>query len=134
MANNFKDILENNVAEEFFYRSGVFYEKLKKAVKSSDVIYLRGRGNIRETKDSVCFTLTALMGTGGNNVPIVSTDGGVRKLTPRECSRLQGFPDNFIIPNNLAKTHVYKQFGNSVTVSVVEKIARNILQVLNGGD
>ena len=53
---------------------------------------------------------------------------GVRKMTPREWARLQGFPDDFVLP--LADTHHYKQFGNSVTVNVIEAIATKIKEVL----
>lgn len=53
---------------------------------------------------------------------------GVRKMTPREWARLQGFPDSFVLP--LADTHLYKQFGNSVTVNVIEAIANKIKEVL----
>lgn len=58
--------------------------------------------------------------------PINAED--VRKMTPREWARLQGFPDDF--KWNLADTHMYKQFGNSVTVSVIEAIAAEIKKVL----
>lgn len=54
---------------------------------------------------------------------------GIRKLTPREWARLQGFPDSFRL--ELADTHLYKQFGNSVTVNVVEAIAKEIKVVLD---
>ena len=54
---------------------------------------------------------------------------GVRKMTPREWARLQGFPDSFELP--LADTHLYKQFGNSVTVNVIEAIAKKIKEVLD---
>ncbi|MCQ2511785.1 MAG: DNA cytosine methyltransferase [Lachnospiraceae bacterium] len=56
---------------------------------------------------------------------------GIRKMTPREWARLQGFPDSFVLP--LADTHLYKQFGNSVTVNVIEAIARAIKKVLDEG-
>lgn len=56
-------------------------------------------------------------------------DKGIRKMTPREWARLQGFPESFVLP--LADTHMYKQFGNSVTVPVIEAIARNIKEILN---
>lgn len=55
---------------------------------------------------------------------------GVRKMTPREWARLQGFPDDFVLP--LADGHHYKQFGNSVTVNVIEAIAKEIRGVLDG--
>ena len=52
----------------------------------------------------------------------------IRKMTPREWARLQGFPDDFKL--TLADTHLYKQFGNSVTVNVIEAIANQIKEVL----
>ncbi len=56
-------------------------------------------------------------------------DEDIRKLTPREWSRLQGFPDDFKL--ELADTHLYKQFGNSVTVPVIKAIAKSIKEVLD---
>ena len=53
----------------------------------------------------------------------------IRKMTPREWARLQGFPDDFKFV--VADTHLYKQFGNSVTVSVIKAIAGNIKRVLD---
>ena len=54
---------------------------------------------------------------------------GIRKMTPREWARLQGFPDTYKL--TLADTHLYKQFGNSVSVPVIEAIARQIKEVLD---
>ena len=54
---------------------------------------------------------------------------GIRKMTPREWARLQGFPDSFKL--TLADTHLYKQFGNSVTVNVIKAIAEKIKEVLD---
>lgn len=53
----------------------------------------------------------------------------IRKMTPREWARLQGFPDTYKL--SLADTHLYKQFGNSVTVNVIEAIAEKIKEVLD---
>lgn len=53
---------------------------------------------------------------------------GIRKMTPREWARLQGYPDDFVLP--LADTHLYKQLGNSVTVNVIEAIAYKIKETL----
>ena len=50
-------------------------------------------------------------------------------MTPREWARLQGFPDSYKL--TLADTHLYKQFGNSVTVNVIEAIAREIRKILD---
>ena len=57
---------------------------------------------------------------------------GIRKLTPREWARLQGFPDTFNLP--LADVHLYKQLGNSVTVPVIKEIALKIKEVLSNGN
>ena len=66
------------------------------------------------------------MGTGGNNVPVLVNQ--MRNLTTRECLRIQGFPDSFKIEPNKAQS--YKQIGNSVSVPVVEGLARKLIQVL----
>jgi DNA (cytosine-5)-methyltransferase 1 len=66
------------------------------------------------------------MGLGGHNVPIIRDAKGIRKLTPRECARLQGFPESFAFPDTQANSHLYRQIGNSVTIPVVKRIAENI--------
>ena len=81
---------------------------------------------MRKNKSSVCPTLTANLGTGGHNVPLIFTKQGIRKLTPRECFNLQGFPSTFKLPD-LANCHLYKQAGNSVIVPLIKRIAENIL-------
>ena len=74
--------------------------------------------------DNLSPTLTAKMGTGGNNVPVLVNQ--MRKLTTRECLRIQGFPDSFWIEPNKAQS--YKQIGNSVSVPVVSLLAYKIKQ------
>ena len=54
---------------------------------------------------------------------------GIRKMTPREWARLQGFPDNYLIP--VADASAYKQFGNSVAVPAIQATAAKILELLN---
>jgi len=66
-------------------------------------------------------TLQNRMGTGGNNVPLI----GVRRLTPTECERLQGFPDGWTASQS--DTQRYKQMGNAVTVNVIEWIGKRIV-------
>ena len=75
-------------------------------------------GEVRLQDDTVP-TMTKSWGTGGNNVPFV----GVRRLTPVECERLQGFPDNWTFGSD---TQRYKQLGNAVAVPVVEWIMKRI--------
>ncbi len=69
------------------------------------------------------------MGTGGHNVPIVKDRKGVRKLTPLECARIQGFPSSYKLPK-LADSALYKQFGNSVSVPVIGAIAKKMREAM----
>jgi DNA (cytosine-5)-methyltransferase 1 len=72
-------------------------------------------------------TLTSRMGTGGNNVSGVATSTNVRRLTPVECERLQGFPDDWTAGQSDSTR--YKQMGNAVAVPVVEWIVQGIVDV-----
>ncbi|MCK5510736.1 DNA cytosine methyltransferase [Candidatus Parcubacteria bacterium] len=120
------DILEENVPEKYYYNGKPLYKKLKNYVTKIGRVYQWRRKYVRENKKGVCPTLTANMGTGGHNVPIIKDKKGIRKLTPRECASIQGFPKSFKIPKNLSNSAVYKQFGNSVSVPVIEAVARQI--------
>jgi len=82
-----------------------------------------------EQHDSVAPTLLAFMGTGGGNVPL-RTETLVRRLTPVECERLQGFPDSWTDANS--DTHRYRQMGNAVAVPVVNWIVEGIVGVHKG--
>lgn len=123
-------ILENNVDKKYYYTDSPLYPELKKAIKSQNIVYQWRRIYVRENKSGVCPTLTANMGMGGHNVPLIKDGKGIRKLTPRECARLQGFPDSYKLPKDLPDTKLYKQFGNSVTVAVIERVAKQIMKAL----
>lgn len=86
------------------------------------VFYGNRVADIRLQDDKI-NTLQARMGTGGNNMPMVATTQ-VRRLTPLECERLQGFPDGWT--EGQVDTHRYKQMGNAVAVPVVEWIVQGI--------
>ncbi|GAF82925.1 unnamed protein product, partial [marine sediment metagenome] len=120
-------LLKERQPDKYYYKENhQYYKALTREVKSEDTLYQWRRVYVRENKNGLCPTLTANMGTGGHNVPLIKNSHGIRKLTPRECLRFQGFPDDFEIPEKMAVSHLYKQIGNSVTVPVVEKIAENI--------
>jgi DNA (cytosine-5)-methyltransferase 1 len=123
------DLLEKKVLEKYYYNGKPLYEKLKKSVKDEGVVYQWRRQYVRENKSGVCPTLTANMGTGGHNVPIIKDKKGIRKLTPLECARIQGFPSDYKIPN-LADSALYKQFGNSVSVPVIEAVAKQMRKAM----
>ena len=119
-----EDCLEKNTVESKYYYEGKYlYEKLAPFVTSGSVIYQWRRKYVRENKNGVCPTLTANMGTGGHNVPIIKDKKGIRKLTPRECANFQGFPQKFKFPD-LADSRLYQQIGNSVSIPVISQIAR----------
>lgn len=123
------DLLEKNVPEKYYYNGKPLYPKLKDFVKKEGTVYQWRRQYVRENKSGVCPTLTANMGTGGHNVPIIKDKKGIRKLTPLECARIQGFPADYKIPK-LADSALYKQFGNSVSVPVIEAVAKQMMKAM----
>lgn len=125
------DILENGKqADNLYYKKDhQYYSELEKTITSKDTIYQWRRVYVRENKSNVCPTLTANMGTGGHNVPLIKDDFGIRKLTPKECFLFQGYPKNYIIPD-LPNSKLYMQAGNSVTTTLIERISNQIIKVL----
>lgn len=100
-------------------------------VKTGSVYQLRRGNKLRQNKSRLVPCLMASMGTGGNNVPIIRDDIGVRRLTPRECFRFQGFPDSFVFPDSVSMTALYKQIGNSVTVPLVRRVFMSLLDTVD---
>jgi DNA (cytosine-5)-methyltransferase 1 len=72
-------------AKYYYQPSHKYYDELNRMITKRDTIYQWRRHYVRENKSNACPTLTANMGTGGHNVPIIRDDYGIRKLTPREC-------------------------------------------------
>jgi len=127
----FRDFLEPTTNKKYRYNEKSIYSKIKDDIKSEECMYQYRRYYVRSNKKGLCPTLTANMGTGGHNVPLIyeKTDNTIRKLTPRECFNFQGFPKAFKLPN-LADCHLYKQAGNTVTVPLIEKLAGQVLEAL----
>jgi DNA (cytosine-5)-methyltransferase 1 len=110
--------------------SSQYYDLLKSEVAETGIVYQLRRHYVRANKSGLCPTLTANMGTGGHNVPLVKTSSGViRKLTPQECFNLMGFP-NFKFKAGLPDSAYYKQAGNAVVVPVIKAIANQIAKAL----
>lgn len=78
--------------------------------------------------DGVSRTISARYYKDGSEILIAQEGKNPRRLTPRECARLQGFPDSFKIP--VSDTQAYKQFGNSVVVPLMENVAKLIVKKL----
>ena len=112
--------------EKYYYNeSSAIYSRLASEVTERGVIYQWRRQYVRANKSGVAPTLTANMGMGGHNVPIIKAKHGIRKLTPNECFRLMGF-DRLKFKPGTADSRLYKQAGNAVVVDVIERIAENI--------
>lgn len=86
--------------------------------------------SVFKPSDSHTNTLSARYYKDGSEILIDQSDKGLlpRKLTPRECARLQGFPEDFIV-DAVSEAQVYKQFGNSVSVPVIRQIAGRMLEL-----
>lgn len=125
---------EHPVEDKYYYtasKNRKIYEMLAAAIDDPNAVYQLRRTYVRKNKSGLIPTLTANMGTGGNNVPIIKTKYGIRKLTPRECFNAMGFPKDFILPEDLSDSRLYKMAGNSVCVPVVRRIAENIAQAIS---
>lgn len=135
LTNTLNNIIDwdSEVDQKYYYSPQMkCYPLLIENIKNKNSIYQFRRVYIRENKSGVCPTLTANMGMGGHNVPIImDSKNRIRKITPRECLLLQGFPKDFIIPKDLCDSRVYKQAGNSVSVEVIYRIAKEIVRILN---
>lgn len=122
------------VDKKYYYskeKNPSFYHELEKAITSQDTVYQWRRQYVRENKSGVVPTLTANMGTGGHNVPLILANKGIRKLTPRETFNIQGYPKDFTLPEDMADGQLYKQAGNSVVVPLIKRIAENVTDALN---
>ena len=123
-------VLESDVADKYYYTDKLkVWETVRDAVIKENTVYQYRRVYVRENKNGVCPTLTANMGQGGHNVPLIKDRKGIRKLTPRECFNLQGFPQDYILPTNLKDTDLYKLAGNAISVPIVKYVMGQILRI-----
>lgn len=129
---SFREYVGETADKKYYYNDKPLYEKIRKEANSEHTVYQWRRRYVRANKKGVVPTLTANMGRGGHNVPLIKNSVGIRKLTPRECFLLQGFPKSFKLPKNLSDSSLYHQAGNSVTVPVIQRIAENFKLVLEG--
>ena len=106
------------------------WQLVKDSITKENTVYQYRRVYVRENKNNDCPTLTANMGSGGHNVPLIKDKTGIRKLTPRECFNFQGFPTTYKLPA-LSDSHLYKLAGNAVSVPVVKLIAERLVPLLS---
>ena len=127
------DFLEENVKDKYYYtdKLKVYNKIVENVTKNIDenVLYQYRRVYVRENKSNCCPTLTANMGGGGHNVPLLKDSKGIRKLTPRECFNLQGFPADYKLPE-ISNSALYKLAGNAVSVPIVKLIVDKLVNVI----
>ena len=122
-----RDKKQNDI---YYYNGTGLYPHLMEHMRDRSAIYRITDNEVRWTKNKMCPTLTANMGTFPDRVPVVWDGYGIRKLTLRECLDFQGFPPDFYFPNSITIDDAYKQIGNSVCVPVIRRIAENIKKLL----
>lgn len=133
---NIKDIFdfEAKVDEKYYYTEGKYkgniYQLLSEEMNDDNTVYQWRRKCVRKNQSNLVPTLTANMGEGGHNVPLIKTKFEIRKLTPIECFYAQGYPKEYKLPTDMADSKLYKQAGNSVVVPVINRIAENIMKAL----
>jgi DNA (cytosine-5)-methyltransferase 1 len=122
----FIDYNSKQDSKYYYTPKSQYYQMMDTAITNKSVYQLR-RIYVRENKNNLCPTLTANMGGGGHNVPIIRDAHGIRKLTPNECFKLQGI-NNF--KQVVANAHLYKQAGNSVVQPLITRISTNIIKAI----
>ena len=126
------DIINRSVKQHdiYYYTEGKMYDRLVARMKDRKAIYRITDTEVRWTKNQMCPTLTANMGTHKDRVHVVWDDYGIRKMTLREGLDFQGFPKEFYFPNTITIDDAYKQIGNTVSVPVISRLATKIKEVL----
>ena len=127
---------ENSIPGTYYINRDTFFtsaepDRVNKLVRIGHV-GLGRQGERIYSIHGVSSTLSSQGGGLGGRTGMYRINGMVRKLYPRECARLMGFPDSFILSSSAEKN--YKQFGNSVVVDVIQLIAREIGNVLRLDD
>lgn len=117
-----QDLLEPSVDNKYFLS-----EKILPTILSNGTGGYQAKSEIDlKIARPLCATMAKMHRACQDNY--VTQNGRVRRLTPRECARLQGFSDDFVIP--VSDAQAYKQFGNAVTVNVSEAVAASVRKEL----
>ncbi|MCB9205186.1 MAG: DNA (cytosine-5-)-methyltransferase [Flavobacteriales bacterium] len=122
-----KDILQENINPKYTLSDGLW--SYLQAYAAKHKAKGNGFGFGMTELDGISRTLSARYYKDGSEVLIPQKNQNPRKLTPRECARLQGFPDNFVIP--VSDTQAYKQFGNSVVRPLMQFVGEALIEELS---
>lgn len=116
-------------ADKYYMDGHRMWDRMMEYMTDRKRVYRFTDWGLSRGMEGICPTLLAAMGSRFERIPFFYDDYSIRLMTPRECARLQGFPEDYILPEQNEK-QVYKQIGNSVCVPVVSRIAENIVKSL----
>lgn len=116
-------------ADKYYMDGHRMWDRMMEYMTDRNRVYRFTDWGLSRGMEGICPTLLAAMGSRFERIPFFYDDYSVRLMTPRECARLQGFPEDYILPEQHEK-QVYKQIGNSVCVPIINKIAANIVKSL----
>lgn len=117
-----QDLLQENVDDKYFLS-----DRILPTILSDGTGGYKAKSEIDlKIARPLCATMAKMHRACQDNY--VTQNGRVRRLTPRECARLQGFDDDFVIP--VSDSQAYKQFGNAVTVNVAREVAMSVRNTL----
>lgn len=125
---NVGSILEQSVLEKYTISDKLYQGHLERKKEHEK----KGNGFgfcLFNNESKYTSTISARYYKDGSEALIDQGEKNPRMLTPRECARLQGFPEDFIIP--VSNTQAYKQFGNSVCINVIEAVAKSMLEYMS---
>lgn len=125
------DLYDKERQDDKYYLDGHrMWDKMMEYMTERNRVYRFTDWGLSRSREGICPTLLAAMGSRFERIPFFYDDYSVRLMTPRECARMQGFPEDYILPETNEK-QVYKQIGNSVAVPVVYRIAQNIVKTFD---
>lgn len=130
------EVIENGPVHTSYYlpEENRYNTMISKQVKSDnpEQLYQLRKYLVRLPEPGICPTLTANMGLGGHNVPFVYRSNRLRKLTEFECLSLQGFPKDFLFPDDVVGSRRYTLIGNAVSPAISTFIAKHVREFLQG--
>lgn len=124
------DLFDKDKKDAKYYMDGHrMWNRMMEYMTDRNRVYRFTDWGLSRGMEGICPTLLAAMGSRFERIPFFYDNYSVRLMTPRECARLQGFPEEYRLPEENEK-QVYKQIGNSVCVPVVDRIVKQILKSL----